>query len=227
MCGRLYIKLEVQVVWKAWYWGTWLGARKMQAVFMKAVTSSSVAKRNFLGRPNTLNLRERQCFVPDTAFQSTEWKDMLAIWGDMAPLPPRLRLWLQGKRKNSTCLMFNLRLTKSSQKQKTARHCRMKSTIVSIGCYVWFLATGLLANGDCWSSITVVLNLGPIESLGFDGAVSRMKWLREPHLARGPWFGDSWPITSSRGDQLGAREPHVALCPVSCGCYVTTRSPTK
>ena len=49
MSGRLHIKLEVQIVWKAWYWGTWLGARKMQAVCMKVVTSSSVAKPNFFG----------------------------------------------------------------------------------------------------------------------------------------------------------------------------------
>jgi len=44
--------------------------------------------------------------------------------------------------------MFNLQLT-SPQKRKTARHCRMKSTIVNIGCYVSLLPAGLLANGDC------------------------------------------------------------------------------
>jgi len=56
---------------------------------------------------------------------------------------------VERKKKEQSCLMFNLRLTKSSQKRKTARHCRMKSTIVSIGCYVWLLPTRLLANGDC------------------------------------------------------------------------------
>ena len=60
----------------------------MQAVCMKVVTSSSVAKPNFLGRPNTLKLSEKQYFVPDTASQSTKWQDMLAIWGGMAPLAP-------------------------------------------------------------------------------------------------------------------------------------------
>jgi len=39
---------------------------------MKIVISSSVVKPNFLERPNTLNLSEKQYFVPDTACQSTK-----------------------------------------------------------------------------------------------------------------------------------------------------------
>jgi len=43
------------------------------------------------------------------------------------------------KEKNGTELMFNFSLTKSSEQRKTARHCKtpMKSSIVSIGSFVW------------------------------------------------------------------------------------------
>jgi len=118
----------------------------MQAVCMKVVTGSNAVTPKIFGEPNTLTLSEQQHFVRDTPCQSTKWQDMLEIWWGMAPLAPLA--WpmftrKEWKRKNSTYLMFNLPLTKSSQQRKTARHCRtrMKSNIVSMECYVWVLPT--------------------------------------------------------------------------------------
>jgi len=47
--------------------------------------------------------------------------------------------------------MFNFPLTNSSQQRKTVRHCKtpMKSNILSIGSYVWFVFTRFPANRDC------------------------------------------------------------------------------
>jgi len=47
---------------KVWYWGTWLGAREMQAVCMKVVTSSSVASPKFFGRANYYDLKRATVF---------------------------------------------------------------------------------------------------------------------------------------------------------------------
>jgi len=48
------------------------GAREMQAVCIKVITSSSVASPKCLGVANTLTLSEQQYFVRDTASQSTK-----------------------------------------------------------------------------------------------------------------------------------------------------------
>jgi len=76
---------------------------------------------------------------------------MLEIWTGHSPLATPVVTSKERKRKNSTYLMFNLPLTKSSQQRKTARHCKtsMKSNIVSIGCYICLLPTRLPGNRDC------------------------------------------------------------------------------
>jgi len=163
MSGRLYIKLEVHVVWKAWYWGTWLGTRKMQVVCVKVVTSSSVANPKFLGTPNTLNLSEKQYFLPDIACQSKKWQDMLAVWGYMAPLTPMSTPVVARKKKEQYLLDV-----KSSTDKKLARpldtaewKAPLSISDATFGCYqLDCLQTEII----CWSSITVVLNLSSIDS---------------------------------------------------------------
>jgi len=36
------IEHQVRAVWKAWYWGTWLGAKQVQAIGMKAITTCNL-----------------------------------------------------------------------------------------------------------------------------------------------------------------------------------------
>jgi len=55
--------------------------------------------------------------------------------------------------------MFNFPQKENSQQRKTARHCRtpMKSNIVRIGCYVWLLATRLLAKRHCFLRVCMLV----------------------------------------------------------------------
>jgi len=48
---------------------------------------SGVASPKVLGGANLLTLGEQQCFLWDTAFQSTKGQDILAIVAGMAPSP--------------------------------------------------------------------------------------------------------------------------------------------
>ena len=64
---------QISAVSKVWYWGTWLGAREMQAVCMKVVTSSSVVSPNFLGGQILwLTVKRATVFYLDIACQSTK-----------------------------------------------------------------------------------------------------------------------------------------------------------
>ena len=128
---------KVQAVWTAWYWGTWLGPRKMQAVCMKVVTGSSVAKPNCFGEPNTLTLSEQQHFVKDTACQSPIWQDLLEILGNsfLGPL-----VCAYGCKKKGT-------------RKKIWWKAVLSVLDATFGCYQLDCSQTQMA---CWSSIVLV-----------------------------------------------------------------------
>ena len=138
---------------KVWYWGTWLGARKMQAVCMKVVTSSSVASPKFFWEGQILWLKSSNGILFGHCLSKHKMTRYVRNLGGMVQWPPWLRLWLQeNNEKERTVLSWcSILQTKSSQQRKAARHCRTptKSNIVSIGCYVWLLSTRLPTNRDC------------------------------------------------------------------------------
>jgi len=146
-------------VWKAWYWGTWLGAREMQAIWMKVITSSSVAIPKFLGE-QILWLQASNSILFGTLPVKTKNDMIFQKFG--GPWPPGYAYGYkkERKRKNSTYLIFSLPLTKSSQQHNTARHCRtpVKCNIASIGCYVWLLPTRLPANRYCFLKLYTLVH---------------------------------------------------------------------
>ena len=148
-------------VWKAWYWETWLCARKMQAVCMKVVTSSSVAKPIFWGVPNTLALSEKQHFVRDTACQSTKWQDVLKILGDIAFLAPLSTPLIARKmEKEKTvltwCSTFHWQKARKKARPLDTAELLMKSKIDGIGCYTFgcYQLDCSQTEIACWSFIS-------------------------------------------------------------------------
>ena len=147
--GRLNNNSESAVVWKAWYRGTRLGSREMQAVCMEVVTSSNIAAQFFFGGANTLTLSEQQYFVGDTACQSKKWQDVVPLAMPIVTtkewkITVLILLHVQSSTDKKLPVTADLR-------HKTASHCRppMKRNIFSIRCYVYLLPTRFPANRDC------------------------------------------------------------------------------
>jgi len=76
---------------------------------------------------------------------------------------PWLRLWLQEtNEKKEQCLLDVQSSTDeklaTTQDPQTLQNTPMKSNIVSIGCYVWLLPTGLPADRDCMLKLYMLVN---------------------------------------------------------------------
>jgi len=110
---------------KVWYWGTWLGAREMQAVCMKVVTSSSVDQPKKFWEGQILWLKASNGILFGHCLSKHKMGRSARNLGGMVPLHPWLRLWLQEKKrkiKNSSLLTWcSIFQTKSSQQCKTRR----------------------------------------------------------------------------------------------------------
>jgi len=116
---------KVQAVQKLWYWGTWL-AGEMQVVCTKVVTSSSAAKPNSFRETKYFDFKRAIVFCWGRCLSKHKMaKHARNLGGHSFLAPPVCAYGCKKKgKKNSTYLMFNLPLTKNSQKRKTARHYR-------------------------------------------------------------------------------------------------------
>ena len=126
--------------WKAWYWGKWMGAREMQAVCVKAVTSSSVASPNFEGG-RYFDLKQATVFCWEHCLSKHKMTRYVRKLWVHAPLGPSwLRLWLQEKNEKERTVL-DVQFSTDKKLATTQDRQTLQNSGVSIGCYVWLLPT--------------------------------------------------------------------------------------
>ena len=124
---------------KVWYWGTWLGAREMQAVCMKVVTSSSVASPKFFWEGQILWLEASNSILFGHCLSKHRMTRYVRNLGGMVPLPPSLRLWLQEKNEKerrvlSWCSIFQTKKLTTTQDSQALQNSDEKQY-----CQYWML----------------------------------------------------------------------------------------
>ena len=110
----------------------------------KWLQAVALLAQNFVGDQILWLWCEQRLFVRDTACQSTKWQDILEIHGTWSHYHPGYaydyKKRMTKKQQYIAYLIFNLQPTRSSQKHKTARHCRilMKSDMMRLVVTNWF-----------------------------------------------------------------------------------------
>ena len=100
--------------------GNMVDAREVQAVFMKVVTSSSVASPKLCGGPNTLTLMRAAVICSGHCLSKHKMTRYTRNSRDVVPLPSWLRLWLQEKNDKETTV-HSLPDIQSSTNKKLAK----------------------------------------------------------------------------------------------------------